>query len=186
MGVWPFQSLCNAITPPWLIRIVYGQLEDWEDARGSPNDLAGPAFSRADESISVYKVHSAVEEARVVAACQLGRGQTPRKPLLAIRFFSRELKLVGLRVDYSPGRTGVPSVDRAHRGMSGNGASYIKLADVVLARQREGHDRVRRMMRHRLVFQFRIFLDDNAEPISERARQECQQLIEALDPGRAS
>jgi hypothetical protein len=181
MGVWPF-----AIIRPWFVRIVYGQLEAWEDARGNADDLAGPAFSRINESVSVYKVYGAVEEAGVVAACQLNRGQTPRKPILAIRFYARELNMAGLRVAYSPGETGVPWVDRAHRDISGNGASYRRLAEIILARQREGYDRARRMMSTRLLFQFRKFLSDDKAPISERAQQKCQELIKALDAGRAS
>lgn len=177
MSVWPF-----TVTRPWLVRVVYGQLEDWEDARGDARNLAGPAFSRMEESVSVYKVCDPVEEARVVAACQLGRGQTPRKPILAVRFYSHELKILDISVAASLGATGVPSVDRAHRDISGNAESYIRLTDVVLARQKEGHDRVRRMMRTRLLFQFRTFLVDNGVPVSQRARKQCQQLIKALDP----
>lgn len=175
------QRLRGLIHTSWFIRIVYAQLEDWEDARGNANNLAGAAFSRIEEKVSVFKVYGAVEEARAIAACQLPRGQTPRKTVVGIRFFSHEVKEAGIRMDKSPGKTGVPSVDLTHWDLVGNEEAYRKLTDTVLARQREGHDRVRRMGKNRMLIQFRVFLKNDSEALSERAREKCQEFVQKLE-----
>ena len=175
------ERLRHLVRRPWFIRVVYGQRELWEDANGDPNVLAGQAFSKTEESVSVYEVRCPIEELRAVAAVQLGRGSTPKSAVIAVRFSSSELKVAGIRVVRSGGTTGVPSVDRMHRDLAGNGASYGRLAEVVLERQRNGDDRVRRVGPNRLVHQFRRFLNNEGQAMSPRARKQCQDLVESAE-----
>jgi len=165
----------------WFIRIHYGAIEQWEDARGSADDLAGPAFSCTDEDVSVYRVSSAVEEARAIAACQLSRNVTPNKPIIALRFRRKEISESGIKIIKRRGITGVASVDREHRDLVGDENKYISLAKKILDLQREGHDRVRRMHKNRLLAQFNSLRSSPCQSLSEMAMERCVKLVDKME-----
>lgn len=173
-------SFANPFLPRWYIRVAYGANEDWEDARGEVAQLAAKAFSKADEAVSVFRVSSEIEEARAIAACQINRGQTPRSPVLALRFTGADLKRVALRPEETLGTTGVVAVDKAHRNLRGGVDSYTQLATLVLQRQKEGRITVRRLMRNVMCFQFRTFLSNQHEELSPHARTRCEEFVAAL------
>jgi len=107
--------------------------------------------------------------------------QTPQSSTIAIRFFSYELKNVGLNLTKSRGATGISFVDSEHRDLSGDSTSYTKLTEIILTKQLEGHDRVRRMGKKRLLYQFKLFLENNAGAISPFAEEQCKLYIKKLE-----
>ncbi|MEW6741710.1 MAG: hypothetical protein AB1486_03035 [Planctomycetota bacterium] len=175
------KRLRGVIRPPWFIRVVSGQREDWEDVRGKADELAGAAFSKVEEAVSAFKVYGPVEEARAVAAWHLNRKETPAKAVLAIRFTGRELRVAGIKARVTKGQTGVASADQAHRDLAGGRDQFTRLTELVLARQRGGWDRVRRIGWKCVLDQLRALLDDRDEKLSDEARDRCQDLVVKLE-----
>lgn len=172
-----FRSFFN---PPWFIRTVTGQIDDWQDARGQANILAKKAFTISDEKVSVFKVNNSIEEAQTIAAYQLTRGQTPNTPVIAIRFFYEEINKSGLKIDNkNVGKTGVYSVDLAHRDLSGDLDGYVSLSEIILKKQQVGYDRVRRMGWCLCHFQFEAFLNDSSQ-ISSDIKDRCEEFYSKL------
>ena len=180
MALPAVEQIFAILRPPWFIRIVQGQKEDWEDAKKPAIDLAGNTFSKTAEKVSVYRVSSAVEEALVIAALQLTKKQTPPRQIMALRFYRCEIRGSGITIAKCDGKTGVAKVDRAHRDLVGDKDKYEALAKTVLDRQLEGHDRVRRMQWNRLKKQFITLSLAADSDISTIARERCKQCIDKM------
>lgn len=163
------------------IRILPGKNEKWEHGNGSPEELAASAFSKTNEPVSVFKAGTDLREARTIAAAWLTRTQTPSKPVLAARFYRGELTEVGITIERTPGTTGVSEVDKSHYDLLGDAETYTQLVGIILAAQRRGENRIRRLAKRQLLEQFRGFLVGEVVSLTERARSQCEAHVTKME-----
>src|SRR2546422_10363871 len=105
-----------------LIRVMSNRNDHtkWLRPEQSVADLMKNPFGYAGEPISVYNVVVGSEETRAIAAHYLTLNRTYYDTVWALRIEPQDLDHVGMRIEPTPGNTGVADIDAKHRDIIGD------------------------------------------------------------------
>src|SRR2546428_8590694 len=139
-------------------------------------DLMKNPFGYAGEPISVYRVAVGSEETRVIAAHYLTLNRSSYDTVWALRIELQDLDHIDMRVQATPGSTGVADIDAQHRDIIGDQRQFELLTEYLYDRIRHGEDRLRVVGHIQLKHQIQDFLNAESGILSEDARTRCLRL----------
>lgn len=165
---------------PWVIRKINKQNVEWRKGDGIPSELAKSAFCNEDfEKVSVFQVHSDLEEAIVLGAIAL-ETESSKDPAYGLRLSIKELKESGVLFEKTDGETGIPDVDDKHWDISCRKSVFDAITEKFLKRQRSGRDHVRAIYDKQLHDQWRNF-ELIKEKLGPRTKKALEKKIAKLN-----
>ena len=139
-------------------------------------DLMKNPFGYAGEPISVYSIVVGSEEARASAAHYLTLNRSSYDTVWALRIERQDLAHIGIRIQETPGNTGVADIDAQHRDLIGDQEMFELLTGHLYDRIRHGEDRLRVVGHIQLKHQIQDFLNADSGILHEEARTRCLRL----------
>jgi hypothetical protein len=174
----------------YYIRIGKSKADEWVNGLGTPAALAQNIFrlkkSRPGDACaeSTYEVEGELDEAQAAAAHLLTDTHPRIEARHLVRIRAADLAAAGIGVEDSViGTTGIVRVDFHHRDLVGTKEQFERPVQVILARLREGEDRIRRIGQVQLRYALEGFAGRTAK---ERPTHTLECINCMLEPSAAA
>ncbi len=127
-------------------------------------------------SVSVFRAYSHQEELQNVAALSQN-SRAKAKKRFAICVTDADCAEAGVKIEQTPGNTGVSVADARHSDLNGDLGNFIKLTKVITRRIYEGENRFRTYSSHAILGEIAIFSRLEKE-FDDDVRSRCKLVLE--------